>query len=103
MYTHRLDAVLKALIPLPSAFLQTLSHHAVRQALDSDTTLNQFAAYLSQSASSNLRQLTVYIAHIKEIWQDMVALGLFDPELWDTIDFAWEVALRALYSTAKSN
>jgi hypothetical protein len=26
----------------------------------------------------------------------MVALGLYDPELWDAVDLAWEVVLGAL-------
>jgi len=26
----------------------------------------------------------------------MVALGLHDPELWDTVDLAWEIVLGAL-------
>jgi len=34
--------------------------------------------------------------HVKELWQDMVALGLNDPELWDTLDLAWEIVLGAL-------
>ncbi|EEB98437.1 hypothetical protein MPER_02052 [Moniliophthora perniciosa FA553] len=38
----------------------------------------------------------------RDVWQDMVALGLHDPELWDTIDLAWEVILGALNLAASS-
>ncbi|TFK29486.1 hypothetical protein FA15DRAFT_631880 [Coprinopsis marcescibilis] len=96
MYHHRLDAVLKALFPLPSAFLHNLSHHTVQSTLASGTLLHQLSTYLCSSASSNLTTLTTHAAHVKELWQDMVALGLHDPELWDTIDLAWEVVLGAL-------
>ena len=103
MYNHRLDAVLKSLFPLPAGFLQSLSHHTVQTTLSSGTTLHQLSAYLCSSAGSNLHTLTSHAAHVKELWQDMVALGLHDPELWDTIDLAWEVVLGALNLAAKGH
>jgi len=96
IYNHRLEAVLKALFPVPSGFLQSVSHQAVRSALGSGTTLHQLSVYLCSSASSNLRTLTTHAAHVKDLWQTMAALGLYDPELWDTIDLAWEIVLGAL-------
>jgi hypothetical protein len=33
----------------------------------------------------------------------MAALGLYDLELWDTIDLAWEIVLEALNLAAASN
>lgn len=96
MYHHRLDVVLKALFPLPSQFLHNLSHHTVQSTLASGNLLHQLSTYLCSSASSNLQTLTTHAAHVKELWQDMVALGLHDPELWDTVDLAWEVVLGAL-------
>ncbi|KAF8624670.1 hypothetical protein AX17_007001 [Amanita inopinata Kibby_2008] len=103
MYHHRLDTVLKALFPLPSNFLQSLSHHTVQATLASEPTLRQLSAYLCSSASSNLQTLTSHAAHVKELWQDMAALGLYDPELWDTIDLAWEIVLGALNLAASGN
>lgn len=96
MYTHRLESVLKALFPVPAGFLQSLSHEAVQSALASGSTLHQLSSYLCSSASSNLHTLTTHAAHVKELWQNMAALGLHDPELWDTIDLAWEIVLGAL-------
>ncbi|KIL66105.1 hypothetical protein M378DRAFT_51503, partial [Amanita muscaria Koide BX008] len=96
MYHHRLDSVLKALFPLPANFLQSLSHQTIQATLSSETTLRQLSNYLCSSASSNLQTLTAHAAHVKELWQDMAALGLYDPELWDTIDLAWEIVLGAL-------
>jgi hypothetical protein len=40
--------------------------------------------------------LTSHAAHVKELWQDMATLGLYNCELWDTIDLAWEIVLEAL-------
>ncbi|KAF9460428.1 hypothetical protein BDZ94DRAFT_1266226 [Collybia nuda] len=96
MYTHRLESVLKALFPVPAGFLQSLSHGAVQSALADGHTLHQLSSYLCSSASSNLHTLTTHAAHVKELWQNMAALGLHDPELWDTIDLAWEIVLGAL-------
>lgn len=87
---------MKALIPLPGGFAQGLSHQTVQDALSSGTTLHQLSSYLCSSASSNLQTLTTHAAHVKELWQDMAALGLHDPELWDALDLAWEVVLGAL-------
>ncbi|KAK2460855.1 hypothetical protein APHAL10511_007325 [Amanita phalloides] len=103
MYHHRLDTVLKALFPLPANFLQSVSHHTIQATLSSEPTLRQLSSYLCASASSNLQTLTSHAAHVKELWQDMAALGLFDPELWDTIDLAWEIVLGALNLAAAGN
>ncbi|PFH50870.1 hypothetical protein AMATHDRAFT_60364 [Amanita thiersii Skay4041] len=103
MYYHRLDSVLKALFPLPQNFLHSLSHHTVQATLRSEGTLRQLSSYLCASASSNLQTLTSHAAHVKELWQDMAALGLYDPELWDTIDLAWEIVLGALNLAASGN
>ncbi|KAG6847099.1 hypothetical protein H0H93_010093 [Arthromyces matolae] len=95
LYHHRLESVLKALFPMPSGFLQSLSHEAIENTLASGPMLHQLSSYLCSSASGNLQTLTSHAAHVKELWQTMVALGIYDPELWDTIDLAWEVILGA--------
>ncbi|KAJ6552196.1 hypothetical protein DFH09DRAFT_1366325 [Mycena vulgaris] len=38
---------------------------------------------------------------MQELWQDMVALGVYDPELWDALDLAWEVGLGVLNLAAQ--
>ncbi|TFK32276.1 hypothetical protein BDQ12DRAFT_739501 [Crucibulum laeve] len=96
LYNHRLDKVLKSLYPMPSSFLQTASHQSIRTTLGSGTALHTLSMYLCTSASSNLQTLMTHAAHIKELWQDMAALGIHEPELWDTLDLAWEVLLGAL-------
>ncbi|KIL61205.1 hypothetical protein M378DRAFT_82751, partial [Amanita muscaria Koide BX008] len=95
MYDHRLDSVLKALFPLPPSFLHSVSHQTIQATLRSETTLCQLSNYLC-SSSSDLQALTAHVAHVKELWQDMVSLGLYDTELWDTVDLAWEIVLGAL-------
>ncbi|KAJ3511814.1 hypothetical protein NLJ89_g3880 [Agrocybe chaxingu] len=89
MYNHSLDGVLKSLFPLPAGFVQGLSHHTVQSTLASGSSLHQLSSYLCSSAGSSLQVLTTHAAHVKELWQDMVALGLHDQELWDTVDLAW--------------
>ncbi|KAF8644947.1 hypothetical protein AX16_008170 [Volvariella volvacea WC 439] len=102
MYNHRLDLVLKALFPVPSGFLTSLTHANVRATLSSQQAIHQLAGYLCQNSSSNLQKLSAHAAHVKDVWQDMVSLGLFDHALWDTIDLAWEVVLAALNLAAAS-
>ena len=103
LYNHSLGGVLQALFPLPSGFVQSLSYNTVQSTLASGSTLHQLSSYLCSSAGSNLQILTTHAAHVKELWQDMVALGLHDPELWDTVDLAWEVVLGALNLAASGH
>lgn len=103
LYTHSLESVIKSLFPLPSGFVHGLSHHTVQSTLASGTSLHQLSSYLCSSSGSSLQALTTHAAHVKELWQDLVALGLHDPELWDTIDLAWEIVLGALNLAAAGN
>ncbi|KAJ7079007.1 hypothetical protein C8R44DRAFT_824964 [Mycena epipterygia] len=40
-----------------------------------------------------------HAGHVKELWQDMVALGLSDAPLCNALDSEWEVVLGALNLT----
>lgn len=96
MYSHRLDKVLKALFPMPSGFMSNLSRRDVRDILESRSTLQELSTYLCEHDQYSLQRLTAHAMHVRDVWQNMVALGLHVPELWDTIDLAWEVILGAL-------
>jgi len=63
---------------------------AVRAALASRHTLHQLSSHLCSASSSNIQTLMSHVSHVKDVWQDTVALGIHDPVLWDTIDLAWE-------------
>ncbi|KAF8182992.1 hypothetical protein K438DRAFT_1839403 [Mycena galopus ATCC 62051] len=108
MYTHRVDAVLAALLPLPSSFLAPLSASSgsgaastIAAALASPPHLHTLAAHLASHSSSNISTLLEHAAHVKELWQDMVALGMYDPPLWSALDLAWEVVLGAMNVVAQ--
>lgn len=103
LYNHSLEGVMKSLFPLPSGFVHGLSHHTVQSTLASGSSLHQLSSYLCSSSGSSLQVLTSHAAHVKELWQDMVALGLHDPELWDAVDLAWEVILGALNLAAHNH
>ncbi|KAJ7448292.1 hypothetical protein B0H11DRAFT_2247880 [Mycena galericulata] len=109
MYTHRLDAALGALLPLPPPPSSTGSPPRtpppptlrtrttlLLAALASPPTLHALAAHLCATAGANLSALLAHAGHVKELWQDLVALGVYDPALWDALDLAWEVVLGAL-------
>ncbi|KAJ7441210.1 hypothetical protein FB451DRAFT_1298914, partial [Mycena latifolia] len=101
LYTHRLAPALASLLPLPPAFLEPLTHASLTAALDSPSTRHALAAHLCAAASGNLSVLMGHAGHVKELWQDMVALGVYDAELWDALDLAWEVVLGALNLAAQ--
>jgi hypothetical protein len=104
MYTHRLDAALATLLPMPQAFLESLSHggrghtpaSVLSRALDTPEVRHTLASHLCAAAGGNLSALMSHAGHVKELWQDMVALGMYDASLWDALDLAWEVVLGAL-------
>ena len=96
LYTHRPELVLKSFFPLPSNFLQSLTPEAVRTALASRDTLHQLSSHLYSSSSSNVQTLMTHASLVKDFWENVVALGIHDPVLWDTIDLAWETILCAL-------
>ncbi|KAI5896904.1 clp1-like protein [Schizophyllum commune H4-8] len=98
MYNLRPDGVVHALLPrLPANMISSLrTQEAIRATLGSGTTKHQLASALAHGASYNLSHLTSCAAHAKEMWHDMVSLGMNDALLWDTLDLCWEIILAAL-------
>ncbi|KAG7445308.1 uncharacterized protein BT62DRAFT_189477 [Guyanagaster necrorhizus] len=41
-------------------------------------------------------------AHVKELWQDMIALGIYRTNLWDAVDLAWRIVIGALTIAARN-
>ncbi|KAJ6573036.1 hypothetical protein DFH09DRAFT_1362197 [Mycena vulgaris] len=104
MYTHRLPPALAELLPSASSHGRNgeeLTHATLLATLASPSALHALASHLCASSSSNLSTLMGHAGHVKELWQDMVALGVYDPELWDALDLAWEVVLGALNLAAQ--
>jgi len=97
LYTHALESILHALLPVPTSFAHNgLAHHTVLSTLASPSALHQLSSYVVQAYGGDVQRVFGCAGHVKELWQDMVALGLNDPELWDTLDLAWEIVLGAL-------
>jgi hypothetical protein len=96
MYSKRLDAVLTALFPIPPPFLRALTHKSVCATLQCGPDLHNLSAHLCAASGGEVSVLMTHTAHVKELWQDMVALGIDDPALWDTVELAYEVVLGAL-------
>ncbi|KAJ6464067.1 hypothetical protein C8R45DRAFT_1107640 [Mycena sanguinolenta] len=44
----------------------------------------------------NIAIFMSHAAYVEELWRGMVALGVYDPALWDAWDLAWEVVLGAM-------
>ncbi|KAJ7223743.1 hypothetical protein B0H12DRAFT_290071 [Mycena haematopus] len=96
MYSHRLDAVLNALFPVPHSFLRKITHKTVCAALQSGADLHLLSAHLCAVSKADVQVLMIHTAHVKDLWQDMVALGIDDAALWDTVELAWQIVLGAL-------
>ncbi|KAJ7825834.1 hypothetical protein B0H14DRAFT_3874269 [Mycena olivaceomarginata] len=92
MYTHRIDAALGALLPLPPA----TRRRRWRPRSPQPSTRHALSAHLLAAAGTSLSALMAHAGHVKELWQDMVALGVYDPALWAAVDLAWEVVLGAM-------
>ncbi|KAJ7130474.1 hypothetical protein C8R44DRAFT_872274 [Mycena epipterygia] len=88
MYTHCLAPAFAALFPFPPAFLASLERPSNHRA--------PHPRHLHGASVGNLTALMGHADHAKELWQDMVALGLYDAPLCDALDLAWEVVLGAL-------
>ncbi|KAJ7201161.1 hypothetical protein GGX14DRAFT_659381 [Mycena pura] len=67
------------------------------------TAQRALASHLYAAASGNLTTLMEHAGHVKELWQDMVALGVCDPGLWAALDVAWETVLGAMNLAAHPN
>ncbi|KAJ7334780.1 hypothetical protein DFH08DRAFT_879371 [Mycena albidolilacea] len=96
MYSKRLDAVLTALFPIPPPFLRALTYKSVCATLQCGPDLHNLSAHLCAVSGGEVSVLMTHTAHVKELWQDMVALGIDDPALWDTVELAYEIVLGAL-------
>ncbi|KAJ6565616.1 hypothetical protein DFH09DRAFT_1314907 [Mycena vulgaris] len=82
--------------PSPPPSSQELTNATLLTTLASLPALHALASHLCASSCSNLSALVGHAGHVKELWQDTVALGVYDAELWDALDLAWEVVLGAL-------
>lgn len=111
MYNHKIDYLLSCLLPFPSWFLQAVatstSPHsssssgsdALKEILASPQDMRSLSSYLCENSEGSLQAITVHAAHVKELWQNCVALGMGmgnSIELWDALDVAWEVVLGAM-------
>ncbi|KAJ7074702.1 hypothetical protein C8F01DRAFT_33582 [Mycena amicta] len=97
LYTRRPAGVLGSLLPLPPTFLQALTtHKAVRATLSAPGDCHALAAHVCSVSGGSVQALMTHTAHVKELWQDMVALGVDDDALWDTVHLAYEIVLGAL-------
>ncbi|KAF7300193.1 Clampless protein 1 [Mycena kentingensis (nom. inval.)] len=119
LYTNRLDTVLSTLFPhggVPAPFIERLastyahasSPSSPSQALvllsstfENRSALHALATNLCSTSAGSLSALMMHAGHVKELWQDMVALGICDPGLWAAVDLAWEVVLAAMNLAAQ--
>jgi hypothetical protein len=78
LYTHQTTNVLSALIPVTS-------HNSSPQELSQK---------LGQSCTVPV--LLSLVSKVHGLWSNVAALGVFDEQLWQAIDFSWTTLLAAL-------
>ena len=76
----------------PSPKIPDILAHTLR----TPAALHPLQHHLIAACGGNVAALMDHAAHVKELWQDMVALGVYDPALWDALDLAWEVVLGGM-------
>ncbi|OBZ76852.1 Clampless protein 1 [Grifola frondosa] len=114
LHTKRADTLLLSLFPALGSMLPALpasSSSSPRQRsylsqFSSERLLGLAHALVDAVAGGRGRRdaLAVLMAHVKFInglWQNVCALGVFDPELWGVLDLAWEIVLVALTRAAE--
>ncbi|KZT25996.1 hypothetical protein NEOLEDRAFT_1155904 [Neolentinus lepideus HHB14362 ss-1] len=91
LYTKRLDTLLTSLLPVPAQLLPAAHQVA-------DTQLMRAASHhLAATAMFSADHMTRYVALVHALWKNVVALGVFDKELWQALDLAWEVVVGAVH------
>jgi hypothetical protein len=90
LYHRRIDRVLSALMPIPDDLLSSLRGQSTSEALATRGMLKQLSTHVCAMGRANPTALMGNVSHVTEFWQDVVALGINDPDLWSIIDFAWD-------------
>ena len=79
LYTKRVDRLFSALLPLP---------------LQGRKSIDQLSR--TYSSTFTVQALLSHAAKVHGLWSNVAALGIFDGRLWQVIEVAWEVLLKAL-------
>ncbi|TFK52754.1 hypothetical protein OE88DRAFT_1656321 [Heliocybe sulcata] len=89
LYTKRLDALLTNLLPIPLQLLPS--------ATPTPDELKRASHHLASTAMFSADHLTRYVSLVHSLWKNIVALGVFEKELWQALDLAWEVVVGAVH------
>lgn len=84
LYNKRIDLLMKSVLPRPppSKFEQDPSQHSA------------FARELAETFT--VQTLVKHALMVFGVWQNACALGVFDGNLWETLDALWELLLTSI-------
>lgn len=92
-YLYIKDAAQLLITLLPSSFLTPASI----QTLEFDAESPEVAKFSAElRATYTAHTLLSHAMMINGLWRNVVALGVFDDQLWDVLDLAWGSVLGAL-------
>ncbi|KAF7329085.1 hypothetical protein MKEN_00169000 [Mycena kentingensis (nom. inval.)] len=104
LYHHNPGMVLNTVLPLSHEFIQQMqSVKALRATINSPTERHYMAQHLGRVTGWSMQTLMKHMGHIKELWQDMVALGIDEDGIWETVEFGYEIVLAALNLAVMAN
>ncbi|EIN14697.1 hypothetical protein PUNSTDRAFT_58362 [Punctularia strigosozonata HHB-11173 SS5] len=94
LYTKSVPQLLTALTNLQITSSVLNAGTSSRQVPGS--TRAQLSHALAQSAGYDAQRLMNLAQRVNGFWRNACALGVFDTEMWDAMDLAWDVILGAL-------
>lgn len=116
LHTMRPDTLLASLVPALASSLPQLSTSSGSGAPGKLAYVSQFsqerllrlahalagAAFSRGGPQGAMAGLMAHVKLVNGLWQNVCALGVFEPELWGVMDLAWEILLTAMTKVAES-
>lgn len=101
LYLKNANQLLASLLPTGQSTPSTLLSHSLDDEDEAGSVeLQHFSAKLR--ATYTPHALLAHAMTVNGLWRNVVALGVFDDQLWDVLDLAWGVILAALEGKSAS-
>lgn len=97
LVSRRMDIFLCSLLPLPSSMVSSARASSSSQNTLENMSAHHLATYLATAPVGDKMSALMGVARtIIGVWQNASLLGVLDFEMWDGLDFAWEILLAAM-------
>ncbi|KDQ51685.1 hypothetical protein JAAARDRAFT_139870 [Jaapia argillacea MUCL 33604] len=97
LYTKRLDTLLNSMVQLPPSFIPSGSSSSSSGLSHiSPDAIKRASHHLASSSMYSAEPLMRYVGIVNSMWKNVCALGVFERDLWQAMDIAWEIVLGAV-------